>query len=573
MQTTRLLVARASRPRLLKRGRDARATSRPRRLAFVWFTLVIAISSLPTCADNFLHTSGQDILDSNNQKIILRGVGLGNWLLPEGYMWHFGERADRPRRIEALVSDLAGEEYAAKFWTQYRANYITEKDIHRIAELGFNSVRPALNARLFLTETDPSEYRDEGFQILDNLITWCRANHIYVIIDMHAAPGGQTGANIDDSIGDQPLLFIDPKYEKRLTDLWVKIATKYKDDPAVAAYDLLNEPIPERTGAAAKYKDRLEALYKRLTAAIRAVDQNHIITVEGYDWANNWSCFTAPPFDKNLVYQFHYYCWDKPTKLKSIDQYLKHRDRLGAPVWVGETGEKDNAIYFATTDYFESNNIGWSFWPWKKIDNANAPYSYKSPEGWRTISAWSRNPTTRPSRESARKIFDELLQNIRLENCTYNAEVVNALFHRLPLTIEAENFGQRGAGVSYSVHDPAAKSQFYRTSEPVRIEPVEPANSAGPRAAGQAIRLDADEWTAYEIQSAEAHTYHVTIHVKPDRGAATVTLTVNGVAHESAATAQDWIDLSLGEIPFARGPNMVKLSTTGALIDWISIRN
>ena len=87
------------------------------------------------------------------------------------------------------------------------------------------------------------------------------------------------------------------------------------------------------------HKDALEPLYKRITQAIRAVDKKHMITVEGANWANDWSVFSKP-FDDNLVYQFHYYCWDDPTHLSGINQYLDARKRLGAPAWAGETGEK-----------------------------------------------------------------------------------------------------------------------------------------------------------------------------------------------------------------------------------------
>jgi aryl-phospho-beta-D-glucosidase BglC (GH1 family) len=308
---------------------------------------LLSVSETKACAAEltFLRTEGKDIVNAGGEKVLLRGVGLGNWLLPEGYMWKFGNQADRPRRIEKLVSDLLGPNNAARFWSEYRKNYISETDIQRIAGLGYNSVRPALDSRLFLTETETPEPVEEGYQILDNLVKWCKARGIYVIIDMHGAPGGQTGQNIDDSANDQPELFIQPKYEKRLTDLWTSLATRYRDEPAVAGYDLLNEPLPQKTGAADKYKSQLEPLYQRLTQAIRKIDQKHMIIVEGCDWANDWSVFTKP-FDKNLVYQFHYYCWDTPAKLKSVRQYLQYRDRFNAPVWVGETGERDKAIYW-----------------------------------------------------------------------------------------------------------------------------------------------------------------------------------------------------------------------------------
>ncbi|MBK8044375.1 MAG: cellulase family glycosylhydrolase [Haliscomenobacter sp.] len=217
----------------------------------------------------FLHTAGQDIVDESGKKVFLKGVGLGNWLLPEGYMWKFGNLGDRPRKIEKVIADLIGKEKAALFWKTYRENYITEEDIKRIAELGFNSVRPALNSRLFLTEGENPVYVEEGFLLIDNLISWCKKYGIYVIIDMHGAPGGQTGANIDDSPNNIPELFIEKKYQDQLVDLWIKIAQRYKDEPAVAAYDLLNEPLPKGTGAADKYKHLLVPLYQRITSEIR----------------------------------------------------------------------------------------------------------------------------------------------------------------------------------------------------------------------------------------------------------------------------------------------------------------
>ena len=164
-------------------------------------------------AAGFLHTQGENIVDEQGRKIMLRGVGLGNWMLPEGYMWRFGKEGDRPRKIEKIVSDLIGPKNAAKFWKEYRAQYITQKDIQRIAQLGFNSVRPSLNARLFLSEGENPVYQDEGFKLLDNLIRWCKRSGIYVIIDMHAAPGGQTGQNIDDSIVFRLLFCFSPPLE------------------------------------------------------------------------------------------------------------------------------------------------------------------------------------------------------------------------------------------------------------------------------------------------------------------------------------------------------------------------
>ena len=518
-------------------------------------------------AKGFLHTQGQDMVDETGQKVLLRGVGLGNWLLPEGYMWKFGNGGDRPRKIEKIVSDLIGQDKADAFWLAFRQNYITEADIQRIAELGYNSVRPALNARRFLTEGDNPEYVDEGFELLDNLITWCGKYDLYVIIDMHGAPGGQTGQNIDDSPNDQPELFMDTKYQDRLIKLWVKIATRYKDNPTVAAYDLLNEPLPENTGAAPKYKHLLEPLYKRITAAIREVDTNHMITLEGANWSNDWSVFSEP-FDDNVFYQFHFYCWNRPDNLNSIEHFLAKRDTFDTPMWVGETGEKNNGIYWATMQLFETHNIGWSFWPWKKMDTSNTPYSINRPEGWDEIVAYSRGQD-KPSQAVAQKAFDQLLENIKLANCVYYPDVVNAMFRRVPGKVEAENYGHDGPDRSYHVNDVTFKAKQYRTSEPVPIDPI----GSDRRNQGQCIKLSQGEWTSYTIHSLSDQNLSGTIRLKAAT-TGSLTLSMNHQTQIFKCENNQWTEFDFNA-QFASGTNTVQLMvTTGeVLIDWLQFEN
>jgi hypothetical protein len=510
-------------------------------------------------AGGYLRTQGQDMVDEDGSKVLLRGVGLGNWLLPEGYMWKFGSKGDRPRKIEAMVEELIGVEAAERFWREFRRHYITEADIKRIAELGFNSVRPALNARLFLTEGENPVFVEEGFELLDNLIGWCKKYNVYVIIDMHGAPGGQTGTNIDDSPNNRPELFEDPKFQQRLIDLWVKIAGRHKDEPTVAAYDLLNEPLPARTGAAAKYKHLLEPLYKRLTQAIRAVDGRHMITLEGCDWSNDWSVFSEP-FDDNVFYQFHYYCWDKVETLKGIDKFLEYREKFNTPVWVGETGEKGNTIYWGTTQYFEANNIGWSFWPWKKMDTTNTPYSIQRPAGWDDVVAFSRGGA-KPSRQVASRAFEELLENIKLENCVYFEDVVNAVMRRVPGKVEAENYGHEGRQKAWSVSDPSAKSRYYRKSEPVEVVLHDD------QGASKSIRLNAGEWTAYFVNSPEPLVYRGTIRVKAEQQPAALTFSAGQTKKHVAVKQDEWTEIDLGAISFAKGENRLGISVrSGALL-------
>lgn len=516
---------------------------------------------------NFLHTAGQDIVNESGKKVFLKGVGLGNWLLPEGYMWKFGGLGDRPRKIEKIVADLIGKEKASAFWKTFRQNYITEADIKRIAQLGFNSVRPALNSRLFLTEAENPVYVEEGFQLIDSLVSWCKKYNVYVIIDMHGAPGGQTGANIDDSPNDIPELFIDRKYQDQLVDLWVKLAQKYKDEPAVAAYDLLNEPLPVNTGSADKYKHLLEPLYKRITAAIRKVDQKHMITLEGFNWANDWSLFTKP-FDNNVFYQFHYYCWSRPDNLNGIDQYLKKRDELNTPIWVGETGEKGNAIYWATTQLFESKNIGFSFWPWKKMDTQNTPYSINKPGNWDLISEYSKG-AAKPDAVLAEKIFNELLENIKLSNCIYFEDVCNAILTRVPAKIEAENYGHDGYNRSYFVSDTVSKSKFYRKNESVKINLDSKVQDQF--WSEQSIELQQSEWVVYSFESLTAQKYKLTLRVSAAAGPAQLTIIINSKKINVDITNTEFNEVSIGDYKLKKGRNTVKIlaKSKAVKVDWI----
>ena len=527
-----------------------------------YFLFILSIVSLISCTQkkeeikglSFLRTRGQYMVNEQNDTILPRGVGLGNWLLPEGYMWHFGEAGDRPRKIEKIVEELTSPEFNENFWKEFRLNYITEADIIKVKELGFNSVRPALNARVFMTEGDTAVFIEENFALLDSLISWCGKHEIYVILDMHGAPGGQTGQNIDDSPNNEPELFMNPIFEHRLTRLWLKLVERYKDNPVVAGYDLLNEPLPENTGAAEKYKHLLEPMYKNLTAKIREIDKKHMIILEGYNWSNNWSEF-GEPFDDNLVYQFHYYCWSNPDHLNDISYFLQERERLNAPVWVGETGERNPAIYFATAQYFEKNNIGWSFWPWKKIDNRQVIYSVNAPEGYDKIIEYSRGGE-KPSKDSAEMIFTQLLENIKVENCKYLDHITKAWFRQIPAKIYAVNYGHDGEGISYTVND-TAKAEYYRTNEPVKTVLL-PNQSEERRASEIAILLDEGEGTLYTVFATEDFTGSVLIKAKTNQPDSKFTISLNEITHEFALTDTLWNELVIENGNFTSGRNTLK---------------
>ena len=402
----------------------------------------------PASFDGFVRREGTEIVDGSGRPLLLRGVGLGNWLLPEGYMWGFGPGAESPREIEALVERLVGASDAEVFWQEFRERFVSEGDIAAIAAFGFDHVRLPINARV--VQDSDGRPIEAGYALIDRLIEWCRAHRLWVLLDLHGAPGGQTGTNIDDSPNNLPELFMDETYRNRTIELWREIARRYRDEPVVLGYDLLNEPLPNEWQH--RYADELVALYRDLTSAIREIDQQHLLMYEGSHWATNWSIFTEV-WDENSAQQFHKY-WS-PTDVASIAPFLEARERLGLPIYMGEGGEHNLEWLYAAFRLYEAHGIGWNLWPWKKIETVTSPASVIAPDRWADVIA-AIDGAERPALHEARVIFDELLDAIAIDRCVLRPEVVAAVTGERPDVMPAWAYGFGGPGESFaSAADPA----------------------------------------------------------------------------------------------------------------------
>lgn len=449
-----------------------------------------------------------------DKEIFLKGFGFGGWLVPEGYMLKFYTACDRPRRIEKLIEETCGQEYAEYFWSQYYDKYISEFDIKLIRDQGFNSIRIPINARtLFDLESKEVTFNQNILQVLDRCIGWCKKYNVYVILDMHAAPGGQTGQNIDDSLNDSPDLFRNPIYRKQLCDCWRLLAKHYASEEIIAGYDLLNEPLPDFFS---EYNSMVLPLYRKIISAIREFDTKHIIILEGVHWSSDFSIFK--PLTKkevkenNIMLQFHKY-WNNPDE-ESIKEFLQYSKSLNTPLFMGEGGENNIDWYTMAFSMYERLNIHWNFWTYKKMDNHNSPISFSAPREWKKVLSYLEDKE-KDENVDFRSIFDALLRN--LQDVKINQEVFNSLKKEPPLSIPCEGFD------NFHIEKPYKSDVSFRNNTRVAFF-FEDGHKGKPdyqKMNGEKqkdsdniiVRLFEKEWLEYRIRLTKGQNY-ITIKVK-----------------------------------------------------------
>ena len=364
----------------------------------------------PAAAESRLvRIEGKRFIAPDGRVLHLKGINLGNWLVPEGYMFKF-DKARAPRQIYGAFDRLLGPERAAAFWTEFRDRYLVEEDLRFIASLGFNTVRIPLHWRLLMTEDGKME--GEGWALLDRMLGWVGAAGLYAVVDLHAVPGGQTGINHDDGPG-YPLMFYVPRYRALSIKLWGAIAQRYAGNPTILGYDLLNEPIAPNHDVTT-LNPRLEPFYKKVTAAIRAVDPGRIIFLASGQWSSTFSSF-EPPFADNLAYTYHTF-WSS-TKRDAVQRHLNFSYRYNVPLFLGETGELNDEWNAEIRELHERLGIGWSFWAYKNLDTDSTVVSIPRPEGWNEIVAFADGTRAeKPSPGTIELALVQYLDGMRLRN-------------------------------------------------------------------------------------------------------------------------------------------------------------
>ncbi|HUS02346.1 MAG TPA: cellulase family glycosylhydrolase, partial [Chitinophagaceae bacterium] len=391
-------------------------------------------------SQGILRVNGKSIINGEGQEIILRGMGLGGWMLQEPYMLQLGGIAANQSGVRSKIIDLVGEDRTNTFYNAWLANHCRKADIDSLAAWGFNSARLPMHYNLFTPATEQEPVADKntwlpkGFQLTDSLLSWCKANKIYLILDLHAAPGGQgNDIAISDRDTSRPSLWQSELNKQKTIALWRKLAERYAKEPWIGGYDIINETnwgfqnATDKNGCAETGNAPLKKLLTDITDAIRQVDKKHIIFIEANCWANNYNGI-FPLWDNNIVVSFHKY-WNYNDQ-QSIQKFIDIREKYNVPVWCGESGENSNTWFTAAIELFEKNKIGWAWWPLKKF-GLNNPLQVKQNNGYKQLISYWKGQSSKPSREVAFNALMQLTEDIKAEDNVVHKDVTDAMFRQV----------------------------------------------------------------------------------------------------------------------------------------------
>ena len=400
-------------------------------LVLLYFTTGLGNAEART-KSRFVHVEGINLIQPNGERLFIQGTNLGNWLNPEGYMFGFS-KTNSAWMIDLLFKEAIGPDGTANFWKQFKDNYITQADIRFIAQQGANTIRLPFNYKLFTDEDYMGlSSQQDGFQRIDQLISWCRQAGLYLILDMHDCPGSQTGDNIDDGYG-YPWLFESEQSQQLFCDIWQRIAKRYAKEPVILGYELMNEPIAHYFENKDELNARLEPLYKRAVRAIRQVDRNHVILLGGARWNSDFFMFNDWTFDNNIMYTCHRYGGDATAE--AINDYISFRDKTQLPMYMGEIGHNTNEWQADFVKVMKQANIGYTFWPYKKLDGS-CMMGIQRPELWDSVvvkysetdrTTYKNLREARPNQQLFRQQLDEFIRNCRFERCHKQEEYIRSL--------------------------------------------------------------------------------------------------------------------------------------------------
>ena len=387
----------------------------------------------------FLKVREGNIVTSAGKPIILQGVNLGGWLMMEGYI--LGGRNIPELEFKKALARRQGRSALEEFTRLFRHNFIQEIDFKIIKNLGFNCVRIPFNFRLIQDK--------QGFRYLERAVEFCGKYHLWAILDLHAAPGSQNEDWHSDSLG-QALLWKEKRHQRQFIKIWQFLARRFKNESAIAGFDILNEGV-------CRNRRIILSLYKQVVGAIREIDKNHIIFLEGNNWAQDIE-FLGKPWDENMSYSIHFYAplefifnfvrnlrypgkignvyWSKAKLSQILNKYYQFKRKWHIPIQVGEFGQNSRCAYCYkefkwladALALFKQFGFHWTYWTWKAVAQGVYPdgvYQYQGNPAWINrqgpVSSWETYYSLWHRHKS------EICSSWRTENFTLNQPLTSIL--------------------------------------------------------------------------------------------------------------------------------------------------
>jgi endoglucanase len=538
-------------------------------------------------AQGYLKVDGKRIVDEKGNNILLRGMGLGGWMVQEGYMLQVEKIGQQQHTIKKNIADLIGPQKTEAFYDAWLANHTRKIDIDSMARWGFNSIRLAMHYNLYTlpVEKEPvpgqNTWIDKGFAMTDSLLAWCKANKMYLILDLHAAPGGQgNDLNIADRDPSLPSLWQSEANQQKMIALWKKLAERYVNEPWIGAYDIINEPnwgfesADDKNGCNETKNAPLRKLMMDITKTIREIDKKHIIIIEGNCWGNNYKG-VFPLWDNNLVVSFHKY-WSFNDE-STIRGPLDIREQQNVPIWLGESGENSNAWFRDAIHLIEGKNIGWAWWPLKKL-GYNNPLQVKMPADYRKVLDYWAGKGPRPTPEEAERGLMEFANNLKLENCIYHKDVIDAMF-RQTTSNDTKPFAVNNAGKPILAvnYDMGRNRYAYmdRDTGNYWVSGLEGTGNSGHVFRNDGVDIgndngnyfvdsfESNEWLKYTVTASKAGTYSVNLNVSSTKSGGVAGVSANGskVSEvEVPETKDQWLKIQVGKVTLKKGQNAFVLS-------------
>jgi hypothetical protein len=376
----------------------------------------------------------------------IKGINLGSWLLIEGYI--LGGPNIAENKIKKDFRKKYGNQGLKAFEKAFFKNFIQKEDFKNIAETKAKQIRLPFNYKII--EEKPYSYSKNKVNLIKNSLDWAEEFNLKVILDLHAAPGSQNCDWHANSTGIAKF-WQKKSYRDRAVKIWEYLSDKFSAHPGLGGYDLLNEPVTNKSNI-----PLIKDYYKKAINIVRKNDRNNAIFLEGNCWAQQID-FLKDLISDNIKISIHAYApisyvynfkrelsypgriegkvWNREAIYKYMKPYADFSKKNKVDVLVGEFGINWRGGSFGEKEYlddllsaFDDYGLGYTYWTYKAIANSCFPdglYQYRDNNnyvkregplyGWQNYSLYWKK-----EKEKIKKFW-------QTKNFTPNKDLINIL--------------------------------------------------------------------------------------------------------------------------------------------------